>query len=79
MGSTFKTRWVRIRSKDAIGHLKSMRAFLHAGEFFEKDEKGEDIFIGTYLVVKHFFADGKDYYEIYALTRDKTALKDGMK
>ncbi len=70
MGSTFKTRWVKIRSKDAIAHLKSMKAFLHAGKFFEKDEKDEDIYIGKHLVVKHFTADGKDYYEIYALTRD---------
>ncbi|WP_087038015.1 hypothetical protein [Thermococcus litoralis] len=77
MGTTFKTRWVKIKSKDAIAYLKSMTTFLHRGEFFEKDEKGEDIYLGKYLVVKHFSADGKHYYGIYELIKDKKTGVEG--
>jgi len=69
----FKTKWRKIRAKDNIKRLKGMMQILKA--LYEKTDAGEEIYIGKYLVVKHYTADGKEYLEIYEKVYDKKGVE----
>jgi len=69
----FKTKWRKLRAEDNIKRLKGMMQILKA--LYEKTDAGEEIYIGKYLVVKHYTVDGKEYLEIYEKVYDKKGVE----